>query len=209
MATFAQIKAKISGRLLDPNNTAVSSADVASSINDAIRYWKSTEFWFNSAVSQQTMTAQDGTIPLPSDFFVPATQTGAFSVEYSEQRYILRKVSKLEYNATWMGNGYGIPQIYARIGQDYECYPLPDRAYTVNVYYLKDYDDLVNDGDTNDFTNNADRLITLWATANLISEFRQDEKMESYFRNAAVNEADQLATVSRAENASGNLVIWE
>lgn len=208
MGTFAQIRSSISGRLLDPSNTSVSSADVSAAINDAIRYWKSTEFWFNSAVSTQTLTTDDGTIPLPSDFYVPATQTGAFIIEYSDQRYILRKVSKMEYNATWMGNGNGLPQIYARVGQNFECYPLPDRAYTINEYYLKDYDDLVNDSDTNDFTINAPRLITLWSTANLISEFRQDEKMESYFRNAAMDESEQLAMVSREQNASGNLVIW-
>jgi hypothetical protein len=208
MATFGQIKQRVSGRLLDPNNTAVTSSDVALSINDAIRYWKSTEFFFNNEVATLNMTSQSGTIPLPSDFFIPATKTNAFCVEYSEQRYILRKVSKIEYNALWMGNGFGIPQVYSRIGGSYECYPLPDRNYTTKIYYLKDYPDLVNDSDTNDFTDNAERLITLWATANLISEFRQDEKMESYFRNAAINETEQLLKVTADENSSGSLVIW-
>jgi hypothetical protein len=208
MATFADIKTRVSGRLLDPNNTAVSSADVAASINDTIRYWKSTEFWFNSKYADVTLTIEDGTIPLPDDFYCPATKNGGFQIEYSNQRYNLSKIEPTQYSAAWQDNGYGIPQSYARLGQSYEVLPLPDRAYTLKCLYLKEYADLVNDADTNDFTNNASRLITLWTCANLIAELRQDEKMESYFRQACMDELRQLQQMTGNLNSTGTLAIY-
>lgn len=86
-------------------------------------------------------------------------------------------------------------------------YPLPDRAYTVNVHYLKEYEPLVADSDTNDFTEKANRLILLWATANLTAEFRQDDKMETYFRGAAEDEYRQLRVMNDKMNGSGKLTL--
>jgi hypothetical protein len=66
----------------------------------------------------------------------------------------------------------------------------------------------VNDTDTNDFTDKASRLITLWTTANLIAELRQDEKMESYFRQAAQDEVRQLQQMTGNMNSTGTLVTY-
>ena len=208
MSTFAELKTYVARRLLDPNNTAISSADVGSSINDAIRYWKYREFWFNTSVNTGTLTLQDGTITLPNDFLVPATNSGAFHIEYSSQRYPLCKVDSEGYNNMWRGNGYGLPKYYALVGGSYEVYPLPDRAYTILTSYLKDYTDLSSDGDTNDFTIYAPRLISLWALANLIAELRQDEKMETYFRQACMDEYRQLTVMTDKSEASGSLTIY-
>lgn len=208
MATFADLQTKVSSRLLDPNGQAVSSADVAAAINDSISYWKYRAFWFNTVYDSGTMTLQDGTIPLPSDFLCPATDDGAFQIEYSEQRFILCKLNSEQYNAKYRGNGYGRPQFYARIGQSYEVYPLPDRAYTIKRSYLKDYAALSNGTDTNDFTTNAGRLIVLWSVANLIAELRQDEKMESYFRNAAEDQYRQLTVMTDKSDGTGSLEVY-
>lgn len=205
MATFGELKTQVSGRLLDPNSVAVSSSDVAASINQSIKYWKVHEFDFNKFKDSVTLTLQDGTIPLTGDFLAPVDAEGAFNIEYSSQRYNLVKVSEDQYNAKWRGNGYGIPQIFARIGQSYEVFPLPDRAYTLNRHFLKDYTDLSDSSDTNDFTINADRLIMLWSVANLIAEFRQDEKMETYFRNAARDEAENLGVLTDKLETTGRL----
>jgi hypothetical protein len=205
MSTFAELRSKVSRRLLDPNNTAVSPADVDASINDAIRYWKFTEFNFNRAYATQTLTLQNNVITLPSDFLVPSVYDSGFRIEYSEQRYALAKLHEQDYDALWRGNGYGRPTTYSKVGSNYLVYPIPDRAYSIICSYLKDYPNLVNDLDANDFTINAPRLITLWATANLISEFRQDEKMESYFRNAARDEVTNLERMNDKVQGSGSL----
>ena len=209
MATFGSLQTSVSKRLLDANNTAVSALDVAAALNDTIRHWKFTRFWFNEDVSTQTMTLQDGVIPLPSDFLVPATDDGGFVVSYSDQRYPLVKESQLSYDGHLLDNGYGLPRTYARTGGSYECYPLPDREYTVLVRYLKDYTTIEqsNANATNDFTDNAERLLILWTCANLIAELRQDQKMEGYYRTAALAEVSNLKLMTRKSNASGKLTL--
>lgn len=205
MATFGDIQTKVSKRLLDPSNTAVSLSDVAASINDSISYWKFRRFWFNEVYDSGTMTEEDGTIPLPSDFLVPATQNDGFNIEYGSMRYPLKKISQPQYDGIWLNNGYGLPRMYARLGQSYEVYPLPDRAYTINRHYLKDYPALTASGQSNDFTDYADRLLVLWSCANLIAEIREDDKMEAYFRTAAENEYNNLQVMTGKSNATGSL----
>lgn len=207
MATFLDIKTAVSKRLLDPSNVAVSSEDVAQAINDAIAYWKFRRFWFNEVLDQVTLTIQDGTLPLTGEFLVSTMDDDGFNIEYSNMRYPLKKISQATYDGLFLNNGYGIPQYYARLGQTYQVYPLPDRAYTVNRHYLKDYASLVDDADTNDFTDNASRLITLWACANLSAELRQDDKMETYYRGASADEYRNLRVMSDKSNGSGKLTL--
>lgn len=205
MATFGDIQLAVSKRLLDPSNQAVSLSDVASSINDAIRYWKFRRFWFNEVYDSVTLTYQVGTIPMTGDILVPSLQDDGFAIEYSSIRYPLAKVNQQDYDAVFEENGYGLPYLYARVGQDFEVYPLPDRAYTLKRHYLKEYAPLVIPADTNDFTDFADRLIMLWSCANLTAEFRQDDKMETYYRSAAKDEYNQLGVMTRKSNSSGRL----
>jgi hypothetical protein len=209
MSTFGEMQSYVSKRLLDPNNISVSSSDVAQAINDAISYWKFRRFWFNEVSDTATMTAQDPSFPYPSDFLVPATKDDGFNIHYSAMRYPLAKITQQQYDGLFLTNGYGIPRWYARIGnEEYKCYPIPDQAYTVGRHYLKDYDALVNTSDTNDFTENADRLINLWALANLSAELRQDDKMEAYYRQAANDEYRNLRVMTNKANGTGKLTIY-
>jgi hypothetical protein len=208
MATLGQITAKISERLLDPQNVAVSVSSVVDSINDAIRYWKFRRFWFNEVSDTAQMTQGNGDFPYPSDFLVPATNDGGFVIEYSGMRYPITKISMPQYEAIFLDNGFGQPRYYARIGdEEYQAYPLPDRDYDVRRHYLKDYVALVNTSDTNDFTTYADRLITLWSLADLSGELRQDDQMEAYFRSRAEVEYNSLMLMTRKTNATGRLEV--
>ena len=207
MATFGELQTSVSARILDASQTAVSSSSVAASINNSIRYWKYKRFWFNQVSDTSTMTLEDATIPLPSDFLVPTKDNGAFVIEYSDMRYPLCKISDNEYNGLFLDNGYGLPSAYARIGQSYEVYPIPDRAYTIRREYLKDYAVLSSSSDTNDFTNYADRLLMLWSCADLSAEFRRDLEMENYFRNAARDEYNLLQMMTQKSNGTGSLEI--
>ncbi len=207
MATFQELQQRVSARLLDPSNIAVALSVVQQSINDAVDYWKFKRFWFNTERDTATMTIQDGTIPLPDDFLVPFTDDSGFEIEYSNMRYPLKKISQTMYDGMWLGNGYGLPQYYANMAGEYEVYPLPDRAYTVRRNYLKDYDALSANADTNDFTTNAPRLIEYWALANLHRDIRQDEKMSDAFFNSAQDEYKNLQTMTTKSNATGGLTI--
>jgi len=71
MATFSEMQIFVSKRLQDPDNTAVSLADVADMINQAIVYWKKRRFWFNEKTDTVTLTQSDATITPPADFYIP------------------------------------------------------------------------------------------------------------------------------------------
>lgn len=207
MATFGSIQTSVSKRLLDANNTAVDLSDVATAINDSVRYWKFRRFWFNETVFTGAMTPQVSSIPFPADFLVPYTDSDGVQVVYGNTRYSLIKISSQEYDNMFLTNGYGLPRIYARVGGGYVTYPIPNIDYTIRVDYLKDYPDMTVVGDSNDFTIYADRLITLWTLANLSAEFRQDDKMEAYYRGAAQDEYKNLQVMSDKSNGSGRLSI--
>jgi len=207
MATFGDIQTRVSKRLLDANNTAVELPEVSTAINDAIRTYKRKKFWFNIVEDVVQVTLQSAILPVTGDVLAPSKADGAFTIQYSNMRYNLMKITENQFNNWYLDNGYGIPRYYARVGQQYLMYPLPDRAYDIRRSYYKDYDDLVNPNETNDFTDEADRLIILEACANLIAELRQDDKMEAYFRAAAKNEYNELNSFTNKLNGTNRLTI--
>lgn len=208
MSTFGEMQTYISKRLIDPSGTAVSASDVNYAINESIRYWKFRRFWFNEVADTTTLTANSAAFPYPTDFLVPAIQDGGFVIEFGNIRYPLAKVAMPVYNNLYIANALGLPRWYARVGDDeYQCFPIPNLAYTLNRHYLKDYNDLSSSSDTNDFTDYADRLIKLWTLANLTQEFRQDDKQTSYYREAAKDEWKNLNVMNGKANASGKLVL--
>lgn len=207
MANFIQLQQRVSKRLIDASNTAVSADDVRDAINDAVDYWKFRRFWFNTVRDTDALTAQSGVIPLPVDFLVPLSDDAGFEVEWSNMRYTLAKLDQAQYDALWLGNGYGLPRFYANNAGVYSVYPLPDQAYTIRRNYIKNYVALNLDADINDFTNYAPRLITFWALANLYRDFRQDDKMSDAFFNSAQSEYQNLLVMTTKSNATGGLAI--
>jgi len=208
MATFAEMVSYISKRLIDPSNTAVSADDVKQEINNAIRYWKFRRLWFNEVADTATLTAQNPDFPYPTDFLVPSIKDGGFVIEYGGIRWPITKVDMQTFDAIYLTNGYGLPRWYARNADlEYQCYPVPDQNYTVLRHYLKDYEDLEDDGDTNDFTDHAYRLICLWSLADLSMELRQDSASSEYYRTAAKDEYRQLCVMNDKANSAGKLTL--
>ena len=207
MATFEDMQEYVSARLLDPNNTAVSASQVAAAINDALRYWKIRRFWFNTATEDLTLTQGDPLIPLPDDFLVELPMNDGFVIAYGQMRWPLIKKNPREYDDLYLTAGNGLPYIYTVKAGDYFCYFIPDQNYTIRVYYLKQYEDMVDGTDTNDFTIYAERLLELWTLANLMAELRQDDKMEAYYRNAALDEYKNLGVFNAKVNSPGHVTV--
>lgn len=207
MANLGQMVSFIQAGLIDTNSQAVSRDQIVYYINDSIDHWKNIRFWFNERFGTDVLTPQDGTIPLPADFLIPATNYDGFLIEYSYTRYPLQKITQQQYDGLYLANGYGLPRTYARVGQDYEVYFLPDRSYTIKMHYLTKQDTLENDDDTNDFTDYASRLINLWTLANISGELRQDASQETYYRAAAEDEYTRLCVRTNKENATGRLTL--
>lgn len=228
ITTFGTLQTRIAARLIDPSSVAVSLANVQQAINDAIFFYKSQKFFFNQGKVQLTMdtsAALDGTqnsdpfvlgygntetnypdAPvLPVDFLYEEPENG-FVIPYNHLYYRILKKPPSEYDATNVG-GIGLPFIYTYRNGNYEFYFLPNIAYTLNVYYRKDYVPLVNVGDNNDFTNYADKLIEYDAISRLLSDLRLDDDRADKFAARAMQEKRQLESRSAKQNATGQLSV--
>lgn len=208
MSNFAQMKLWVSKRLLDPNGTSVSSDDVGEMINQAIEYWKKRRFWFNEKTETVTLARSNNFIPLPDDYYIPSLDFGAFVIEYSGIRYPLKKLSEASYNNYYLSNGIGQPFWWSKQAEpdNYVVYPIPDKDYTLRCFYLKKYDPLVADNDTNDWTDLAQDLIKYQALAYGMNDFRQDFNAADRFQERAKTEYQNLLLRTRKENATGHLV---
>lgn len=208
MANLGDMTTYVAKRLIDPSNTAVSTDDIHEALNDAVRYWKYRRFWFNEANDTATMTQDDPSFPYPDDFLVPALKDDGFAIEFAGIRYPLSKVSEGVYDGLFIANGQGLPRWYARTGSDeYQCYPIPDQNYTVRRHYLRDYVPLSDDADTNDFTDNAARLIQYWALGDLTDDIRQDSEQAAKFYTKAGDAFRQLLVMTNKANAAGKLTL--
>lgn len=207
MADLGEIQTDVAALLQDPDHTAVSLSQITSSVNRAVRYWKKRRFYFNEVTDTDTLTESDPEIPLPSNWLCPSIDD-AFVIEYSGIRYPLKKVSESQYNAMYLSNGIGRPCWYAKLANDqYQVYPIPDRAYTIRRFYLKEYDALSSDTETNDWTEEAQDLTTYTAAAYASRDYRQDLEMSKAFMSQANSEYQNLLLQTRKDNATGSLTI--
>lgn len=207
MSNFAQMKTWVSKRLLDSLNTSVSSEDVGEMINQAIDDWKKRRFWFNEKTETVMLTTSDNSIPLPSDYYIPSLDFGSFVIEYSGIRYPLEKLSESQYNNYYLSNGIGQPMWYSKQASPdgYVVYPIPDKDYTLRCFYLKEYEQLSSDSDTNDWTTVAQDLIKYQALAYGMNDFRQDFTAADRFQKMAETQYQNLLLRTRKENATGHL----
>lgn len=219
MPTFAQLKTIVSRKLIDPNNTAISASDVGQAINDAIRFWRYRRFWFNESSTTLTMDINDPFVlgygntnssyplapVLPSDFLEELPKDG-FVIQYSNLSYTMNKVHPREYDNQNV-RGQGLPYCYTWRNGNYEFYWYPNLAYTLSVYYFKNYVDLVSDNDNNDFTNLADQLVIYEALSRLSGEDRQDLEMNNSYAAKADREYSNLERRTFKKTASGKLSV--
>ncbi len=202
------MKTWVSKRLQDPDNTAVSSADVGDLINSALTYWKNVRFHFNEITDTATLAQGDPAIPLPDDWLCPSIDD-AFVIEYSGIRYPLKKISETMYNAFYLSNGVGQPWYFARLANtEYQVYPIPDMEYTLLQFYLRNYEDFSADADTNDFSEYATNLLQYTAAAYGSRDFRQDLTMYQAFMAQAEMEEQSLLSTTRKDNATGSLTVY-
>lgn len=207
-STFAQLRTKVSRKILDPNNTAIVAADVGDAINDALAYWKYQRLWFNEAYAQATLVVGQGNFTdlLPDDFLYEFPEDG-FNIPYSQITYPLFKKSPQIFDTTAIEDAVGLPYIYTTRNQNYELYFNPQLPYLLNMYYIQDQAPFINDGDTNAFSEYADQLLIYEACSRLMGEDRQDLQMNNTYAAKADREAKNLRQRTFKQTASGSLTI--
>lgn len=209
MTNLGTLVTRISARLKDPNFTAVTRAEVIAVINDAISFYSNERFRFNEFEEQVNLTTGNPELTLvtnttPERIF----KTNGIVVVYGKIRWRLAKVSSQEYDALNV-EGTGIPFAWTYRDGKYYVYYYPSGDFAAIVRGLKAYTALSADSDSNDFTEKGDRLIMYETLSRLYSEFRQDDKMESYYTAKAKAEFDSLKASERAVVGTGKIQVGE
>ncbi|MEK9768610.1 MAG: hypothetical protein VW683_06780 [Betaproteobacteria bacterium] len=198
MPTFSQLKTNIANKI---NDSQVDTF-IGDAINAAIRYYQKQRFWFNEADTTITLTVNNPVVPnIPTDFQYELPKAGLV-IEDSNQFYPLDKRSNYLYDEANVA-GIGRPEIYRNRSGSLEVYFYPDQAYTLHLYYIKKYTDLSADGDTNDFTDRAEELISAHALYLLYRDYRRNNEEAVFYKQVAEDELQRLLTESNARVTTG------
>lgn len=202
MATFGALKTQASARIQDRLNTSVPASEVGDAINAAIRYWKNKIFWFNQVNQDVTLNTGDPVIPGVSALVIDSIRlldnNYTYDLEVWDNRY---------YDAQNLF-GRGRPYAYTWRDGRYETYWYPDRAYQLKISGTKDYSDLVNDSETNDFTVYADQLILYDALSRLTAELRTDPTISDYYATRRQDEFNNLNARTNQTIGTGRATVY-
>lgn len=202
MATLQELRTRINRKLKDPNNTARSPEVITEEINRAIRYYQNRPFTFNEGLI--TLTAQSGTqrlTGLPSDLNMELQDGGLILID-NQVRIDLIKLPPANF-AERDDDQTGRPYYYTYRDQSYDLLPTPQQDYPVQFRYLIRYEDLVNDSDTNAFTENAEDLLVAHVLARLTAEDKQDTQLGTYYEQLRLDELKALRDRTDARLSSG------
>lgn len=191
MATLAQLRTRISRKMKDPNNTGISASAVDDEINRAIRYYSNFRFWFNEDEDTIALVAGTQTVPsIPSTLVSELRVNGLLLID-NQVKINLKKVLPDEFS-NMDQDQTGRPYYYTYKDGSYYLLPTPDQAYSLKFRYTKEYADLSADGDTNDFTDNAEDLLMLHALKNIYAEDKDDPEYAARFNDLETNEYRSL-----------------
>ncbi len=205
MASLSVLRTLISGKLSDGSLISPTALQITAQINSTINYYETSEFWFNEEIATLTTTADDAVLgSIPDDFKQEIIPNGLV-LQDNEVRYPLLKITPLEYSSVFTTNATGLPRAYVYRGGQFELWYTPDQDYTIFLYYRKTYADLVDDGDTNDFTENAPRLIEYKTLEDLYRDYRGDKENAAIYRALVEAELNKIQEQSIARTTTGLL----
>lgn len=198
MATFLEIRTALEKRLHRDNDQVIMDA-IPDEINRAINYFSADRFEFNQEVASFALEADEEDITTnpsyPTDVKYIDEENGLV-IEQGNVKYPINKISNYDYDTVSALQTSGRPYMYTQREGKVLIYPYPQDTYNVNLTYYKAYPDLVNDGDSNDFTNNARDLIINRVLEKIYREYAIDENRAAVARGAWKEEHNQLTKLA-------------
>lgn len=152
MATYAQMKARIASEMVrdDIASGGDSESILETHIAQACEYYADRKFWFNSILTTATTSASTATVSIPATVrIVERVTIPAYDIQLRE--VILRKLDD--------DTDTGLPCRYSYYNNSLRFWPIPDQAYTLNIYGIAQVDAPSSDSDENIWTTEAYNLI--------------------------------------------------
>lgn len=204
MATLAELRTTILGKLDDGSVQRPSSSQVDAQINSTIDFYENDSFWFTEDIATLATVAGNRALSsIPSDFKMTKEPNGLVIFQ-GNIKYPLVHLTPLAFD-TLDVDAQGRPKWYTFRDGGFEVYYIPDQVYTINLFYSKSYVDLATDGASNDFTNNTTRLIEYRTLADLLLDYREDEERAAIYLRRAEKELTKIQTETYNRTATGNL----
>lgn len=204
MASLSEIRTRILSKLDDGSIQRPTPSEVDAQINSTIDYYENNSFWFNQEIATLSTTIGNPVLAnIPTDF-KSIIEPNGLVIEDGNVKYPLVHINALEYDTLDVGAS-GRPWWYTYRNGQFELYYIPSAVYTVYLFYRKSYADLVNDADSNDFTNFADRLIEYRTLADLLLDYREDLERGALYQQRALDEFRQIKMETYDRTATGTL----
>lgn len=205
MATLSALRTRLANKLSDGQLLRPTSAQIDQAVNASIDFYENRYFWFQEALEALTTVAGNGTLTgVPADFKYQAHPNSLVLLK-NNYRYELQAISPVEFDAIANDIDNGLPKYYTYRNGAFEITPLPDAVYTVNLYYYKSYVDLVADGDNNDFTNYATRLIEYKTLLDLIEDYKPEDTRQATYKIKLKEEYDTIDNETYNRTATGKI----
>lgn len=210
MATFSEIVQRVITKYKGSNASAFTTqAEYA--VNDAIDFYKNYEFWFTQGLASVTLTASDPDLTSASGFptdYNYIHPSGGIAIVDSQNRYTLKRISIEEYNAI-NTQATGRPYAYSEFDEVINVYFYPQQAYVAEFRYVKKYTEL-SGSESNDFTNNAYRLLEAHALQRLfLSEGHDGTDMRKFWQEEEQRQLFTLLETNRMKTTTGELATDE
>ena len=205
MATFGELRSEIL-RMVKQTQNGDLVEDVNNAINDAIAWYAVRALEFNEGFS--TILTVDGT----PDYAYPSDLSSITHAQlfWGGQNF----TTLIKRNWQWYldinqdaSNLRSVPSTYyATHRQRIFLYPTPSSATArIDLYYLVKIDPLVNDDDSNVFTENARLLIRSRALWDLYSTRLQNPDQAAIATSMEQNEFTRLASLAEANLGADTL----
>lgn len=176
MPTFAQLATRIGTDFLNRSDL---TSQVKNAIVAQIRTTERRRTWFNETQTAVVTSAGDRFVSLPSNFLILDTVflTQAPSFDYELLRIGLPEIQ--EFNAT---NQEGLPTYFAYYNDKLELSLIPDASYTATISYVKRFDALSADDDTNAWLDHVEDVIAYGAAERVWATVLRNREEASYYR---------------------------
>lgn len=206
MGTYAELVAEIRD---DIDRGTVYDNAIHAAIHRAIKFYRATNLGFN--LKRGTFETGSQFTSLTADCI--AIETLKLDLSTSWDPLIAVNYKELHWEDLQQADS-GRPTHYAMEGRELRLYPVPDQTYSFAMTYLYDLPDVsasASDGATNSWTTEADELIRLHATIDVLETKVKGPDALQDATALRLREAQilrQLQARAGRENRSGGIVPW-
>lgn len=208
MATLGAMKSRIAAELDRSDLTSF----IANAISDAIAEYEQDRFWFNESRDKTFSTVATQRIYTSSDasWIADIIEIDALFVTVGGVNRCLGRIPPEEAELLADNSaGVGAPYSWSYYNKNIYLYPIPDDAYTIRALGHVRLTALANDGDSNAWTTEAERLIRRRAKALLFAEVINDANQGIAQSILADQELERLKQESSRRRSSGKIVPTE